>query len=350
MFAGSATSEGTARFAGRFAAQKAAGFYRQAQALTVSTIGFGTYLGEMDDATNRAYEDAIGAALDRGINFIDTSLNYRNQRSEQAIFAALQAAIGSGRIHRDEVVVCTKAGYLVPKAVPEGVLKPADIVGGMHSMAPAFLDDQLRRSRQNLGLETIDVFYLHNPETQLSQISPDEFHDRIRQAFTFLENAVEQGSIRFYGTATWDGYRRRPGAPEGLSLSRLAAIANEIAGTRHHFRFIQLPFNFAMPEAFVQQVDGRSVLIEAQQLGVTVVASASLLQARLARGLPEELGTMLPGTATDAQRCIQFTRSTPGIAVALVGMSQAAHVGENLALANTPPLPEKEYLRFYKET
>ena len=349
MLPGSATSEGTARFSNRFPALRAARHYRETQGLHVSSIGLGTYLGEMDEATNAAYEDAIGTALDRGVNFIDTSLNYRNQRSELAVGAALRKAVGAGGIQRDEVVVCTKAGYLVPKAVPEGVLAPADIVGGMHSMAPAFLKDQLNRSCENLGLETIDVFYLHNPETQLSQISQDDFHDRIRLAFQFLESAAEQGSIRFYGTATWDGYRRRPGAPEGLSLARLSAIAHELAGEQHHFRFIQLPFNFAMPEAFVQLTDSKSVLGLAKELGITVIASATLLQARLARGLPEELGAMLPGAATDAQRCIQFTRSTPGVAVALVGMSQAEHVRENLALPNTPPLEEKQYMNFYKK-
>ena len=349
MLQGSATAEGTARFSNRFLALKEAGHYRGTQCLVVSSIGIGTYLGEMDEATNLAYEEAIETALERGLNFIDTSLNYRNQRSELAVGAALRKAVSAGKIQRDEVVVCTKAGYLVPKAVPEGVLAPADIVGGMHSMAPAFLKDQLNRSRENLGLDTIDIFYLHNPETQLSQISAEEFHDRIRLAFQFLESAVEQGGIRFYGTATWDGYRRRPGAPEGLSLERLSAIAHELAGDQHHFRFIQLPFNFAMPESFVQRTGGQSVLGLAKQLGITVVASATLLQARLSRGLPEELGAMLPGAATDAQRCIQFTRSTPGISVALVGMSQAAHVCENLAVAHTPPLEEKQYMLFYKK-
>ena len=69
-------------------------------------------------------------------------------------------------MQRDEIVVSTKAGFLTPGAVPE-FLKPEDVVGGMHSMAPDFLADQIDRSRANLGVDTIDVFYLHNPETQL---------------------------------------------------------------------------------------------------------------------------------------------------------------------------------------
>ena len=50
----------------------------------------------------------------------------------------------------------------------------------------------------------------------------------------------------------------------------------------------------------------------------------------------------------DAQRALQFTRSTPGIAVALVGMSQVRHVEENLALAAVPPLTEAQYTGLFR--
>src|SRR5206468_3800395 len=134
---------------------------RQAQGLTVSTIGIGTYLGAMDDETDEAYVEAIGRALDRGVNFIDTSLNYRDQRSEHCVARAISAWMQDERGARDQLVVCTKAGYLVRGAVPSGI-GPDDIVGGMHCLTAAFLADQLGRSRQNLGLNTIDVFYQHN--------------------------------------------------------------------------------------------------------------------------------------------------------------------------------------------
>ncbi|HXA68605.1 MAG TPA: aldo/keto reductase, partial [Bryobacteraceae bacterium] len=290
----------------------------------------------------------VGAALAAGVNFIDTSLNYRNQRSERSIGTALSEAMGAGHVQRDEVVICTKAGYLVPDAIPKGAITARDVVGGMHSMAPAFLADQLGRSRLNLGIETIDLFYLHNPETQLGYLGPDEFYARIHQAFIFLEEAVEQGGIQFYGAATWEGFRRPGESPERLSVKRLHDIAREAGGDRHHFRFIQLPVNLAMPEAFGNREDGESVLSLATGLGITAVASASLLQARLARNLPTEIRDRLPGARTDAQRAIQFARSTPGITVALVGMSNPSHVRENLELASVPPAAEEQYLGLYK--
>lgn len=348
MLPGRATAPATTRFAGRFPAQQTAGFYRDAQSLSVSNIGIGTYLGELDEATDRGYARAVAAALAHGVNFVDTLLNYRNQRSERSIATALRQAVQAGQVQREEVVVCTKAGYLVPEAIPKSALTDADVVGGMHSIAPAFLADQLGRSRENLGLETIDVFYLHNPETQLGYLSAAEFYERIRQAFVFLEQAVKQGRIQYYGTATWEGYRRPTQAKDALSLEHMAGIAREIAGDDHHFRFIQLPLNLAMTEAFTSLSDGRSVLSVAARIGITAVASASLLQARLATNLPGELRQRLPSARTDAQFAIQFVRSTPGVSVALVGMSDDSHVTENLELAAVPPASEEQYLRLYQ--
>lgn len=336
MHQGYATAEGTARFAARFAQHN--GFYRKIQSLRLSTLGIGTYLGAMDDATDASYAHAVTAAVEGGINFIDTSLNYRNQHSELAIGAALAALFQTGKAQRDEVMVCTKAGYLVPGAVPQGVLEPSDVVGNMHSMAPVFLEDQLERSRRNLGLETIDVFYLHNPETQLRFVSMDDFHQRTANAFEACERFVKEGRIRYYGTATWDGYRKA----DQLSLAELENIARKAGGVDHHFRFIQLPFNLAMMEALT-----KGVAPYAHQLGISVIASASLLQARLTSGLPDQLANAMEGPATDAARAIQFARSAPHVDVALVGMSRPEHVAENLAAAAYPPLDEQRFLKLF---
>jgi aryl-alcohol dehydrogenase-like predicted oxidoreductase len=341
LHAGHATAEGTARFAARFPGHQSHQFYRQAQQLTVSSLGLGSYLGNLDDATDRGYMEAARAALQSGINFIDTSLNYRHQRSERNLGDAIGAAIAAGEIARDEFVICTKAGYLVPDAVPFRLLQAADIVGNMNSMAPAFLRDQLERSRANLGLETIDVFYLHNPETQLQYIARDEFLRRSRAAFEALEALCGEGQICSYGTATWSGYRTA-NAGEGLSLVELERCARDVAGNSHRFRFIQLPLNMAMPEGaslFRENIGGRTltVLDAAQELGITVVASASLLQAKLAHGLPADVAVRLPEASTDALRAIQFARSVRGVAVALVGMSSASHVRENLGVAGFAP-------------
>jgi len=187
----------------------------------------------------------------------------------------------------------------------------------------------LDRSRANLGVDTIDVFYLHNPETQLGFFDRAEFDARIRRAFAQLEQLVDQGKIRWYGAATWEGFRKK-GA---LSMERFAEIAVEEGGPEHHFRFVQLPFNLNMVEAFVERPE--SVLEAAARLGIATVASATLLQAQVL-------------AHADAQYAIQFTRSTPGISVALVGMSRREHVVENLGVASVPPATREDYFQLYR--
>ena len=359
-----ATPEGTARYRDRFPRLREAGHFRQGPGdLWLSSIGLGTYLGEPDERTDAEYTEAIVGALRSGINVLDTAINYRHQRSERNIGAALQQL--AGEVSRDEIFISTKAGYLcfdgnmpadprgyfMREYMQSGILDPTQLAGGVHCMAPAYLGNQIERSRKNLGLETIDLFYLHNPETQLSDISRDAFHDRVRQAFEFLERQVAAGVLRFYGMATWNGFRTQPQSHDHLDLVAIAEIARELAGETHHFRFVQLPFNLAMPEAFglANQDEGRASLFEAAaELGIAVMGSATLYQGQLTRGLPESLRQVL-GMNTDAECAIQFARSAPGIATALIGMAQKEHVRANLKPAYVPPAREEEWKDLFRQ-
>jgi aryl-alcohol dehydrogenase-like predicted oxidoreductase len=338
-----ATAEGTARFAARFKDAQANGFYRTVEGLTVSTLGLGSYLGAMDEATDRGYEASVVAALSGGINFIDTSLNYRHQRSERNIGEALAALMQHEGLARDEFVVCTKAGFLVPNALPELPPQSLEIVGNSHSMHPAFLEHQLGASRANLKLDTVDVFYLHNPESQLASVPADAFYERVTRAFAQCEAMVARGWTRFYGTATWSGFRKKAGEAGALDIERLVACAEAAGGKSHHLRFVQLPLNLGMCEAL-----SNGFLLRVADLGLHAVASASLHQAQLAKGLPAGLAHVLPGPKTDAQRAIQFTRSAPGISVALTGMSRVEHVVENLGIASFPPATRAQFDRIFE--
>src|SRR5579884_4016461 len=112
--AGSATAAGTLRYAAKFRGKSAAGHFRQTPPeLVLSSIGIGTYLGEPDDATDRGYSGAIVAAVNGGINVVDTAINYRFQRSERSVRDALKQLLAQG-FSRDEIVLCTKAGFLTP--------------------------------------------------------------------------------------------------------------------------------------------------------------------------------------------------------------------------------------------
>lgn len=359
---GRATLEGTTRYRERFQGRAAEGYFRRRNGLWVSSLGVGTYLGEHDSSTDDGYTQAVSRCLETGVNVVDTAINYRFQRSERSVGTALAGLLAEGKLARDEVVVASKGGFLTfdgdipadPNAyfrreyLETGVVKPEEVVGGMHCMAPAFIENQLKRSRGNLNLETIDIYFLHNPETQLQAIPREEFLRRVRLAFEKLEAAAAAEAIGCYGAATWDGFRRPVKALDYLSLEELVNLAAEVGGEDHHFKAVQLPFNLAMPEAYAffnQTVAGEKVsfLEAARVLGITVLASASILQGQVAHDLPGDLRSQLNGgLRTDAQRAIQFTRSAPGIDTALVGMKRLEHVEENLRLREVPSLsPER---------
>jgi aryl-alcohol dehydrogenase-like predicted oxidoreductase len=354
-----ATAAGTAAFRDGAADRVPAGHFRPLDGLVVSSIGLGTYLGGETDDADRGYGQAMVDAANLGCNLFDTAINYRAQRSERVLGQALLALERDLGVPREQLVVCTKGGYIpfdggVPvdparyvrdTFVRPGILRPEDVVGGGHAMTPRFLEDQLGRSLRNLALGGVDVYYVHNPETQLGHVPRPEFLRRMRAAFEALERQVAAGRVGRYGVATWNGFRRPPDAVDHLSLAELVREAVAAAGPEHHFRVVQLPYNLAMPEAYAaatQLLDGRRVtLVEAaERLGVAVVASASILQGQLSRRLPQALADALPGLDTPAQRALQFVRSTPGIAAALVGMARREHVSENLAVARVPPAPE----------
>lgn len=299
---------------------------REQHGLLLSSIGIGTYLGNADEVTDRNYTNAIVRAVQLGINVIDSAANYRFQRSERSIGKALQT------LNREELVICTKGGYLpfdgapprnVREYVDETFVKPGiasfnDIVGGSHCMTPAYLQNQLEQSLRNMGIECVDVYYIHNPESQLQFIPEPDFYERIRLAFERLEQNRDQGKLKYYGVASWNGFRSEEDSGHHHSLARMFEIAREIGGERHGFRFIQLPYNLAMPEATTlanETLAGESLTVveAAKRLGVTVVASASLLQGRIP---PEE--------------AIKFVGRTDGITTALIGMSRVEHVEENL--------------------
>jgi len=360
----SATHDGTAHYAKRFSGRAVDGHFREAHGLVLSSLGIGTYLGPPDDKTDQGYTAAVAAAVESGINVIDAAINYRFQRSERSIGAAIKELAQKG-ISREEFVLCTKGGYLTPDGsmpsnpteyfyheyIQPGVFSPNDIVAGSHCMTPRFLENQLERSLRNLGVECIDVYYLHNPETQLGEVSRPDFLERVRDAFIYLESAVAAGKMQFYGMATWNGFRQEARARDAMQLGEIAQLARDIAGDAHHFRFVQLPFNLAMTEALTlgsQSIGGRdkTVMEAASDLDITLVASASLLQGQVASNLPAFVGEAL-GLEDDAQRSLQFVRSSPGITTALVGMSHVEHVVANARLVGVAPATVDQFSKLF---
>ena len=347
-----ATTIGTRRFLERTSGRDEEFQSELPRKLSVSALGLGTYLGDCTDEDDEAYRVTIRAAIAAGVNVLDTAINYRCQRSERALGSAVVEAIAAGEVRRDELVLCSKGGYVALDGEPPasraaydewlerelfvpGIATREELARGGHSIGPRFLSYQLERSRANLGVQTIDLYYVHNPEEQLLVVDRPTFTARMRAAFALLEERAAAGEIAGYGCATWTGFRVPPEHRQHLALASLVALAREVGGTAHHFRAIQLPVSLAMPEAarLPTQPLGRklvSVLEAADALGVGVLASAPLMQGRLTTGLPAEMHELFPGCATDAQRALRFAASLPGVCSVLTGMRRREHLAENL--------------------
>lgn len=364
-----ATPEGTQRYIQAQPESRRANYRPTVEGLHVSSVGLGTYLGDADDYTDAAYRAALDRAVALGCNVIDCAINYRFQRSERVIGSWLKDAIGQGTVRRDEIVIATKGGFVPfdgdmppdPRKwthktfIETGLTQPHEFVANyQHCVAPAYLEQMIAWSRRNLGVDTIDIYYLHNPETQSISQSHDTFRARMLDAFEALETAVSDGHIASYGTATWTAYRSPTGTPDYLSMTELVGMATEVAGQDHHLRYCQMPYNLFMTEAFAlqnQQVNEEflSPIEAARELGLTVMCSAPLMQGRLANPLMPQLADVLTGLHTDAQRALQFVRSSPGVTTALVGMRNVAHVEENLALVDIPPVEGETIRGLYRQ-
>ena len=195
------------------------------------------------------------------------------------------------------------------------------------------------------------MFYVHNPESQLAEVSREVFSQRLRDAFVMVEKQVKAGKVGYYGMATWSGLRLPEGSRDYMNLAEVVDLAREAGGDRHHFRFIQLPFNLAMPEAYalLNQGPGEqkgSLLSAAAEFGLVVVGSATLHQGKLTHGLPDFVSRIL-GLKSDAENAIQFSRSAPGMTTALVGMGHKEHVAANLKPAQVPPTAAEEWKELF---
>jgi hypothetical protein len=304
---GSASPEGTARYAARIVSQSRHngrmehGYGRFGNSgLTTSRLGFGTYRVDTKEPEHR---DALKKALREGVNLIDTSTNYMDGNSERLVGSVLGELIKSGELNREEVIVVSKIGYVQGDNFKQAEARERagrpypDMVkygeGIWHCIHPEYLADQLTLSLDRLGLATLDVCLLHNPEYFLSEaahhdggdltVARDIFYRRIEQAFAFFESQVAVGQISYYGVSS-NTVTADPSDAEATSLSRMceaAKVAAAVQGMeRHHFAALQCPMNLYEAGALVTPNTGKdqreTVLEMAQREGIAVLVNRPL--------------------------------------------------------------------------
>jgi aryl-alcohol dehydrogenase-like predicted oxidoreductase len=362
MITGYATPEGTKKFAER-QNQDSHENYKNVHNLTLSNVGIGTYLGNPDTETDKLVEDAIKKSILGGINVIDSAINYRAQKAERSVGNAISQLIDNNDISREEIFVSTKNGYvtndgdikedLMQYVMREygktGIVKEGDISPGYHCMTVPYLNDQLERSLKNLGLDCVDLMYLHNSVEGQTHLPREQFLKNLKDVFEFYEKKRKDGKIRFYGMATWECFRVTQENPLFLQLSEVMDLAMEVGGTEHGFRFIQLPFNLMLDQAYLTKnhnVGGKTVsaLEAAKEFNLGVFTSVPIMQGKLlaTNAIPEF------GNFSTSVRLLQFVRSTPGITAPLIGHKLESHVKENMNVMKIPPLSELEFNNLVK--
>jgi hypothetical protein len=272
--------------------------------LTTSRIGFGGYrisLG-VDDHRN-----ALEKALQEGCNLIDTSTNYADGQSERLVGTVVKDLIAKQFLTREEFIIVSKIGYVqgnnlaraeareeAGKAFPE-MVKYGE--GLWHCLHPEFLEEQLTLSLDRLGLATLDICLLHNPEyffsdaknrnlsinaIQLKDLQ-QEFYRRLEQAFVYFEAQITAGRIQYYGVSS-NTCTAKPDNPEATSLSRMLeaaqAAAQQAGQSQHHFRVLQLPMNLFEAGALLTHNTGKdhshTVLSLAHEKDIAVLANRPL--------------------------------------------------------------------------
>lgn len=264
-----------------------------------SKIGLGTFIGNFSNEHSKLFRESISYALLNGINFIDTSINYRGMKSERDIGIVITRLIEAGEINRNQFVISSKAGiipgdgeimlrpinYMQENLIDTNILdKKAVFIEDTLwlTMSPKYYEFALEISRKHLNLCTIDIYYMHELELSMRHYGPKEFYRKLEYIIIAYENMVSDGKIREYGMATWESFQLDSSDDRYISLEKIMEIVNSV-NSNHHFKHLMLPLNIHKKDCIdkkTQSYKGESLTIVkcAKKFGIQVHTSGSIGQ------------------------------------------------------------------------
>lgn len=287
--------------------------------MTAALLGLGTYR-----VRPSALPDAVRlAAGDPDTSWVDTAPNYLAGQAHSLLAPSLI---------EHPLRVSTKVGFLTAQTAKDAVADGAlhrDVAETGHCLSPAFVHWQCARNRVELGRDSLDMVFAHNPERHRSP------YRVLRDTFAALEEEVAASTLSAYGVATWDGFDTGT-----LSVPELDRIATEAAGSaQHHLHAIQLPVSLVTANAIGQALNGKGPLLEAASRGWQVYASAPLFGGELPELSTPEVADLLHPGLTIAQTCLLAAASCPGVSRVLLSASTPAHWDEARSAFQGPPVP-----------
>ena len=308
--------------------------------MEVSAIGFGAWAiggnwGQVDDDTSLA---ALHAAVDEGVNFIDTADVYGDGRSERLVAQLKRERPG------ETIWVATKAGRRLPQQTCEGYSR---------ENLSAWID----RSLQNLEMDTLDLLQLHCPPSALY---------RQADVFGILDDLVGAGKLRFYGVSVQT-------TDEAIDAMRYPGVQS----IQIIFNMFRLkPAERVLPEAQAKQVgilarvplasglltgklradtrfppdDHRTYNREGQAFDKGETLSGVPYDVGLAA--VERLRPLVPGGASMAQLALRWILMFEGVTCAIPGARTVQQAVDNTRAGTMPPLGApvlKTVLEIYDE-
>lgn len=296
----------------------------------VTVVGLGCWqLGaDWGDVGDEQAMEILRAAVDAGVTFLDTADVYGDGRSERFVGRLLQERPDAG------LVVATKMGRRSDPHVPEAYTLDA---------MRAWTD----RSRENLGVETLDLTQLHCPPTPV--YSRDDVYDA-------LDTLVDEGRIAAYGVSV-----------ETVDEALTAVARPNVAS-------VQIVLNV------FRRKPVEEVLPAAAEAGVGIIARVPLASGLLSgkfdettqfaendhrtynrggdafdvgetfAGVPFEVGVaaarevaaLTPEGATTAQLALRWIIDQPGVTTVIPGASRPAQAQANAAAATLAPLTDEQ--------
>jgi aryl-alcohol dehydrogenase-like predicted oxidoreductase len=296
--------------------------------MRVSEISFGAWAiggawGRVDDQSSMA---ALHAAVDAGVNFIDTADVYGDGHSERLVARLRRERAG------ERIYVATKAGRRLPAQTPDGYTRDN-------------LTAWVERSLRNLEMEAVDLLQLHCPH-------PGVF-DR-PEVFDVLDGLVQAGKIRYYGVSV-----------ETCAEARSAMRYPNVQSLQIIFNMFRLkPAEEVFPEAVRREVGVLARVPLASGLLTGRLRHDSVFEADDHRafnrhgeafdkgetfsGVPYDVGLeaverlrpLVPAGATLAQLALRWILMESGVTCTIPGARNERQAHENAAASILPVLDE----------
>jgi aryl-alcohol dehydrogenase-like predicted oxidoreductase len=296
---------------------------------SVSEIGFGAWAigGSWGDVSESDARNALNAALDAGMTFIDTADVYGDGRSERIIRDVLKEHGGT------RPMVATKAGRRLPAQVPEGYSREN-------------LEGWIDRSLQNLGVETLDLVQLHCPAREVLYMP---------EVFGILDDLTAKGKIRYYGVSVEK-------VEDGLKAIEYPGVVS--------IQIIYNIFRQRSQELFFREAKAKNVAII-----VRVPLSSGMLSGKMTAksefasddhrafnrhgeafdmgetfsGVPYDVGLevvellrpLVPGGASMAQFALRWILMQDAVTVVIPGAKNKTQAEDNAAASRLAPLSEE---------